>query len=225
MGLRRVILIGAAAGLLPAAGAAQPAGGVEQVRARVELETTGAALVHLTFRFAAGGPDTTRFALIPFFGLEPADIRVVRDGTALDVQLRDGRGLHVDRSGAADIELHYRLPGAAERAGERSDVRVPLFLPEGAPASSGDDFFAAELRAPGHAVIESFPTVARVRSAPEITHAMMLPAAPSLLRWRLTTGSAPRLTTAGIVDASLAVLLVLLGVLGVRALQRLPREP
>jgi hypothetical protein len=221
-----------AAGLLSGVLATPPAGAqtlpaVDGVHVMVSVSADGGqAVVVARYRLRVpGSADTLRLTAIPFFGLRPADVTATLNGSAVPVHggFEDaGDGPHImPGAGAVELELRYTVPGAA-LAGDRDiDLRVPLVLPVAVATESGDDFFRVELSAPpGFTVTESFPSVAAIVSTdPDVHHAMRLPAAPSLLRWRLTTGAA-RLGFAHTVDMALAAVLAVLGLLGVRALRR-----
>src|SRR5690606_30324098 len=114
----------------------------------------------------------------------------------------------------AVLAVRYTVRDAALVRARDIDLRVPVLLPAATAIEAGDDFFRAELSAPAAlAVVESFPTVAPSADvAPAGVHAMRLPAAPSLLRWRLSAEPRP-LTVAHTVDFALAALLAILGLL------------
>jgi len=173
-----------------------------------------------------------RLRAIPFFGLVPGGVSASADGTAVPVTLGsvgervDGtvtlpRSLPGDR--AVQLELRYAVTGAVARDGESLDIRVPVLLLLVTPASSADDFFAAELRVPaGITVTESFPTVPRRHETVEgeERYALALQVVPSLLRWRGTEGAAPWLSFEAGVDLALIVVILGFALLGARALAR-----
>lgn len=206
---------------------AQPSPAVDGVHVTVSVSADGrAAVVVARYRIRVPeGADTLRLASIPFFGLRPTDVTATVNGSAVPVHggfddAGDGTRIMLV-AGSAELELRYTVPDAALARDRDIDLRVPLVLPVAVATESGDDFLRVELSAPpGFTVTESFPSVAPIVSAdPDVHHAMRLPAAPSLLRWRLTTGPA-RLGFAHTVDIALAAVLAVLGLLGVRALRR-----
>jgi hypothetical protein len=214
---------------------AQDAVRLEHALAQVEIAPGSMdATVVVRYALALAQPaDTIRVRAIPFFGLRPAAVTATVDGGGAMVDLAGGDGARlagtiVPRAGAPvgraiELVLRYTVVGAVAAEDRRLDVRVPLLLVDAAPASSDDGFFSAELHVPsGIAVVESFPTVPlRQDTAPAGTrYALVLPAVPSLLRWRATDGPAPLLSFVAGVDLFLLALILVLAGFGTRALLR-----
>lgn len=212
-----------AAAATTASGQAPPA--VDGVTVRVEVVEDAAARVTATYAIRMSAADTLELSAVRFFGLGMARLEVSSAGMSIAVSEPGRAGALVVRvplpRGSSALEVVYTVPAAGHVRGGAVDLRVPLLLPRAVPASSTTDFFRVELAgSPGSHVVESFPTVPDAGSATGALHTMTLPVAPGLLRWRITTGEAPRLTFAGAVDAGVAALLLILAVLGIRVLRR-----
>lgn len=212
-----------AAAASAASGQEPPA--VDGVTVRVEALEEAGARVTATYAIRMSAADTMELSAVRFFGLGIADLAVSSDGGVIGAAEGGPSGALSVRvplpEGSTALEVVYTVPSAGRASGRAVDLRVPLLLPRAVPASSTTDFFRVELTgSPGSHVVESFPTVPDAGSMTGALHTMTLPVAPGLLRWRITTGEAPRVTFAGAVDAGVVALLLILAVLGVRVLRR-----
>lgn len=121
-------------------------------------------------------------------------------------------------SSTRSLVFRYRIDsGSGAPTGEAAtvDVRLPVILVDWPPAAAPEEFFQARIAIPpGMAIVERFPTVP-LRPEPaaggaRATVRMSLPAAPSVLRFRLARGaSGPTFATR--VDLAVIAVLLLLG--------------
>ncbi len=196
--------------------------GIKGVLMNIKLEAASAE-IQITYDLSLSESSDLQLKFLNFDAVPISDFQALVDGVMIKSSfMPNGKMTTVklleqesfSAKGNSKLILNYQVPITSE---DRFDLTIPVVYPDLSALNSDQEFFKGTLSTPeAYSIYELFPTSAWESQTTgfNIIHSMTLQALPSMIKVRGGSSPKPFLSTLGLIDAVVILVLIVLMGLG-----------